>query len=243
MKLIGERKAIASAVMVLYAFFYLFLALAELQPGWGRAHFAMAAIYGTGFFALVAGYFWARWFAMGVGISGIITGGFALWQIGPEPIVLFIGGTHLLATLSLTGTAMKAPFEGQSQWRTRLHMDDNAVTRLGNSVTRASVSLPYILLYALAPKPASMFATSSACTFTTLTMTALAATVLGLYGVVKMRTWGLAAIGGAAMLMIANAATASSCTLVSGSIVGAGLLLAAVAPFAQPLWTRVRNNV
>ena len=32
-------------------------------------------------------------------------------------------------------------------------MDENAVQRLGSSVIRAGVSLPFVLLYALAPKP------------------------------------------------------------------------------------------
>ena len=33
---------------------------------------ALAAVYGLAFFALVAGYFWARWYAVGVGLFGVI---------------------------------------------------------------------------------------------------------------------------------------------------------------------------
>ena len=106
MKLIGERRAIAAAVFALYAFFYLVLGFADLQPGFGKAYYAMGGVYGAAFFALVAGYFWARWFAMGVALSGVISGGVALWQLGAEPIVVFIAGTHLAATLMLSGSAM-----------------------------------------------------------------------------------------------------------------------------------------
>ena len=77
-----------------------------------------------------------------------------MWQIGAEPVLLFIGGTHLAATVMLWGSAMAQPYDGQTAWREKFHMDDNAVQRLGRSVIRAGVSLPFVLLYALAPKPA-----------------------------------------------------------------------------------------
>jgi hypothetical protein len=241
MKLIGERRAVAAAVLALYGFFYLFLALAAMQPGWGPAYFSIAGIYGLGFFALVAGYFWARWYSLGVGISGLITGGFAIWQVGPEPIVLFIAGTHLLVTLALTGESMGEPFEGKQQWRTKLHMDSNAVTRLGNSVTRAAISLPYILLYALAPKPASMLSAQAACGFFSTTMLAATATALGLYGLIKMRTWGLLAIAGAALLMSVNALATHSASLTVMSTLAAGMLAWTLVPFAAPLVRRIKH--
>ena len=78
-----------------------------------------------------------------------------MWQIGAEPVLLFVGGTHLAATLMLWGEAMSEPYDGQTAWREKLHMDEGAVQRLGRSVIRAGVSLPFVLLYALAPKPGS----------------------------------------------------------------------------------------
>ena len=33
----------------------------------------IAGCYGLAFFAVVAGYFWARWYAVGVGLYGVIT--------------------------------------------------------------------------------------------------------------------------------------------------------------------------
>ncbi len=226
MKLIGERRAIAAAVFALYAFFYLAIGLADLQPGFGKAYYAMGGVYGAAFFALVAGYFWARWFAMGVALSGVISGGVALWQLGAEPIVVFIAGTHLAATLMLSGSSMREPFEGQASWRKRLHMDDNAVIRLGRSVTRASISLPFILLYALAPKPDDSAVS---------VWLAVAASALGLYGLVRMRSWGLLALLGATGAMAVSAFIAPSCSAMGMSLVGTGLLASALVPMVAPV--------
>ena len=233
MKLIGERRAIAAAVFALYGFFYLVLGLADLQPGFGKAYYAMGGVYGAAFFALVAGYFWARWFAMGVALSGVISGGVALWQLGAEPIVVFIAGTHLAATLMLCGASMRGPFEGQEPWRKRLHMDDNAVIRLGRSVTRASISLPFILLYALAPKPEN----SSVSIWL-----AVAASALGLYGLVRMRSWGLLALVGATGAMAMSTLLAQSCSSMGMSLVGTGLLVSALAPMAAPIAAALRGR-
>ena len=83
----------------------------------------------------------------------MITAAVGMWQIGAEPVLLFIGGTHLAATVFLWGQAMSEPYDGQAAWREKFHMDDNAVQRLGRSVIRAGVSLPFILLYAFVPRP------------------------------------------------------------------------------------------
>ncbi|HPH68860.1 MAG TPA: hypothetical protein PLF40_24065 [Kofleriaceae bacterium] len=228
MKLIGERRAIASAVFALYAFFYLVLALLDVQPGFDKAYFAMAAVYGSAFFALVAGYFWARWYAMGVALSGVISGGVALWQLGAEPIVVFIAGTHLAATLMLAGQSMREPFEGQPSWRKRLHMDDNAVVRLGRSVTRASISLPFILLYALAPKPEGADASVAL-------WLAVAASAVGLFGLVRMRTWGLLALLGASGAMAAAAVLSPTVATMGFAAAGTALLASAWLPMAAPI--------
>jgi hypothetical protein len=89
----GERRAVSAAVFAFYAFLYLLLSMA-VPPEWGRAIAALAEVYGLTFFALVAGYFWARWFAMGMGIFGAIQGAMGLWQLGAEPLVIFMLVTH-----------------------------------------------------------------------------------------------------------------------------------------------------
>src|SRR5947209_6022731 len=122
MKLIGERRALAAAVFAFY--FMLMLLQAILGPeNLKPAIYALSGVYGLAFFSLVAGYFWARWYAIGVGIFGLITGVVAIWQLGAlEPIFVFFGGTHLAAALVLWGDKMAEPYEGQTAWRERYHM-------------------------------------------------------------------------------------------------------------------------
>ena len=103
MKFAGERRALAAIVFVFYAIAYLGLAMWSAQPALGPSLYALGAVYGLAFFALVAGYFWARWYAIGVGIYGVIVGALGMWQVGAEPIIVFIGATHVLAVVMLWG--------------------------------------------------------------------------------------------------------------------------------------------
>jgi hypothetical protein len=84
MKLVGERRALAAIV---FAFFFILFFLNGLQIGApdGNFLFALAGCYGLAFFALVAGYFWARWFAVGVGLFGVIVAAVSLWQVRHAP--------------------------------------------------------------------------------------------------------------------------------------------------------------
>jgi hypothetical protein len=254
MKLVGERRALAAAIMAFYFLLYCVMALSQLAPPFTKAFAAIAGVYGLAFFSLVAGYFWARWYCVGVGLYGVITAAVGVWQIGAEPILLFIGATHLAATLFLWGEAMSQPYDGQAAWREKFHMDDSAVQRLGRSVIRAGVSLPFILLYALMPRPESADAVSAVGSPADLVLAALprpdagsaavwlAALVLavaGLRGLVRLRTWGVLALGaaGALTLAIAGADVASHglgpWTL--GPALAGGLMLSAVAPFLRPI--------
>ena len=88
MKLVGERRALAAAVMVFYFLFYGGIAFSGLVPELSRAFYAIAGVYGLAFFSLVAAYFWARWFAIGVALYGVIVGALGMWQVGAEPIGL-----------------------------------------------------------------------------------------------------------------------------------------------------------
>src|SRR5262245_62202854 len=131
MKFVGERRALAAAIMAFYFLFYGVIAYSQVIPEFTKAFVAIAGVYGLAFFALVAGYFWARWYAVGVGLYGVITAAVGMWQVGTEPVLLFVGGTHLAATLMLWGSTMAQPYDGQEEWRKRWHMDDHAVQRLG----------------------------------------------------------------------------------------------------------------
>ena len=83
-------------------------------------------------------------------------------------------------------------------------MDDNAVHRLGRSVIRAGVSLPIVLLYALAPKPPSGAALA-------LAVPALLLVVVGFRALVKMKTWGVIALGTAGGLLLVSAGASARC--------------------------------
>ncbi|HET7499706.1 MAG TPA: hypothetical protein VFK02_01840 [Kofleriaceae bacterium] len=231
MKFVGERRALAAAIMAFYFLFYAVIAYSQLVPDFTKAFAAIAGVYGLAFFALVAGYFWARWYAVGVGLYGVITAAVGMWQFGAEPVFLFIGGTHLAATVFLWGQAMSAPYDGQSAWREKFHMDDSAVQRLGRSVIRAGVSLPFILLYAFAPKPdAASIAVS---------MVALVLAAAGLRGLVQLRTWGVLALGAAGALVLtmvgADAVSHGLGAIALRPAIAGGLLVAAAAPYAAPI--------
>ena len=238
MKLVGERRALAAAIMAFYFLFYGVIAYSGVIPEFNKAFVAIAGVYGLAFFALVAGYFWARWYAVGVGLYGVITAAVGMWQVGAEPVLLFVGGTHLAATLLLWGQTMSQPYDGQTAWRERFHMDEHSVQRLGRSVIRAGVSLPFILLYALAPRPegASLLAS----------LVALTLTGLGLQALIRLRTWGVMALGAAGVLMLslatADVATAGLTTAVMKPAFAGALLIAAAIPFLAPMlrWVRAR---
>jgi hypothetical protein len=231
MKFVGERRALAAAIMAFYFLFYGVIAYSQLVPELTKAFAAIAGVYGLAFFSLVAGYFWARWYAVGVGLYGVITAAVGMWQIGAEPVLLFIGSTHLAATVFLWGHVMSEPYDGQAAWREKFHMDESSVQRLGRSVIRAGVSLPFILLYAFAPKPdgASMV----------VSLAALVLVAAGLRGLLQLKTWGVLALGTAGALTLTMVgldivAHGFSALALRPTIAG-GLLVAAAAPFFAPI--------
>ena len=154
MKFVGERRALAAAIL---AFYFLFYCVHGVLAAGARVHEGVRGDRrGVWPRVLLAG----RRLLLGPLVrrrrrplrrDHLCASG--IWQIGAEPVLLFIGGTHLAATLMLWGGAMSEPYDGQTAWREKFHMDENAVQRLGRSVIRAGVSLPFVLLYAFAPKP------------------------------------------------------------------------------------------
>lgn len=113
---------------------------------------------------------------------------------------------------------MSEQFEGQRGWRERFHMDDNAVQRLGRSVIRAGVSLPFVLLYGLMPKPEGAHLAQ---------LLAVGFAVVGLGGIMKMRTWGMVAMGISGVLVAGHLS-------VQTAILGA-MLIGVATPFARPM--------
>jgi hypothetical protein len=242
MALTGERKALAAAILSLYALFFLVNALMSPDQEFTRFFAAMSAMYGMAFFALVAGYFWARWFAIGVGIYGLIGGVMAIWQIGLDYVILFYGGTHALVSLILWGNKMATDFDGRSDWRERYHMDENATRRLGKAVIRVGVSLPILLAYGLAPRAGMVESL--------MVMAAVGVAGLGIFGLLRLRTWGIVAmVAGAAAILATMATTGSMATtsqgvtldLLATGTLAALLLLAAAAPFAGPMVRYLRR--
>jgi hypothetical protein len=237
----GERRALAAAVLALYGLLFLVVSLSA-PPGWETCFVALAGLYGVGFFAVVAGYFWARWYAIGLGISGLVSAVISMWQIGAEPPLVFYGGTHAAISLLLWGTGMAGGYDGRKEWRTRFHLDDSATNRLGKAVIRVSVSLPYVVMYALAPREDAGQ--------TLLAVGGLALAALGAWALVTMRTWGVVALGaGAAVLAATLAVTPWVVPLADGIGLAAlltgtaavGLLVAGVAPFAGPMLRYLRR--
>jgi hypothetical protein len=214
-------------VFTFFGILYTVNAFNAVMPPMTPVLYALGGVYGLAAFSVVAGYFWGRWYSLGVGLFGVILFALGLWKEGPEPMILFTGGLHVAATLSLWGEGMASSFDGKTAWREKLHMDENAVQRLGRSVIRAGVSLPIVLIYALAPKqPASMV----------IGLAAVALAGLGLRGLVQMRTWGILAlaVSGAAITTLGIEHTSLYGTL------GGSLLLFAAAPFARPMLRLIR---
>jgi len=92
------------------------------------------------------------------------------------------------------------------------------------------VSLPFVLLYALAPKPdgASLIAS----------IVALALTGLGIRALVQLKTWGVLALGAAGALLLTLAGVdllqGDGLSVAQPALAGS-LLVAAAVPFLAPI--------
>ncbi len=152
----GERKAVSLLILAFYMAFFGLIALVASQneePEWARCFLALLACYGLGFFALASGWFWARWFAIGLGYSGLTTaiwGMISLKQI--EPVMLFYGLTHGIVALFLQGERLIAQYDSKPEWRQQLGLDEEAVYRVRKMVTRFASGLPTLIMFALAPR-------------------------------------------------------------------------------------------
>jgi hypothetical protein len=236
MSLVGERKALAAAVLAMYTLMYLVNALFAPAEELKLLFVALSSLYGLAFFSLVAGYFWARWFAIGLGLFGVTGAIMAMVQIGVDYTFLFYGGTHALVSLFLWGNKMSTDFDGRTEWRERFHLDESATRRLGKAVIRIGITLPVLIIYGLAPRVDMLESL--------LMLGVVAVAGLGVVGVLRMRTWGILALAASAFA-VAGSALVSSRFACLGQGVGLELpvtagvlslmLLACVAPFAVPI--------
>jgi hypothetical protein len=234
-RLVGERRAIAATVLAFYGLMYTLVALSGATGPMSKVFAALGGVYSLAFFGVVAGYFWARWFASGVSLFGLIMGAIGLWQIGPILEVNILVGAHLAAVLCLWGDSMSELFDGQKAWRERLSMDEHSVTRLGNAITRTGVSLPMILIWALSPRAGG------------LAVAGAGMAMLAVAGLVRLRTWSVLAMVGAAGFLIGSVAVAPSASMAFAPAVypgpfgaplvvfAAGTLLAGALPFFGPI--------
>jgi len=187
------RRAVAALALSLFVSLYLLVAL-NAPPGYTWAFLALAACYLVAFLAVAAEWFWGRWFATGLGWSGLMVAIASLVMMGWLLPLAIYGLLHALIVVPLLGKKMAARYDLQEAWRERYRMDELGVARLRKTVTRASASLPSLILWALGPRPEAAFLAS---------LIAIGFTALGLRGVVRLRSWGIAALATAGALVLA----------------------------------------
>lgn len=236
MRFIGERRALAAAVIAFFTLQFLLSGFLVDGPYRGML-IGLGFVYGTAFVAVVAGYFWARWYALGLAFSGVGMAAMTLVRTGElPPVVLFIGISHAIIGFGLLGPDAATFYDGRRDWRERWKMDENAVNRLGKAVTRAGASLPYLIIAGLAPKEGAGYWVSAL---------ALAGAFVGLTALLRMRTWGVFALGAAAVAAFAACANLAPWLGVSAGPGGGTIMItpwfvgfaltAAVIPFSAPI--------
>jgi hypothetical protein len=254
---LGLRRAVAALVLSLFMSFFILLAVLLFQnglPEWVAPFLALAACYGVAFMGVAAEWFWGRWFAAGLGWSGLMIACVPMLMSGEwSPVLGIYGGLHGLVVLALAGTKMAERYDLQPSWRERFGMDEFGVARLRKTVTRASASLPSVILWALAPKDQGQ-----GVLLTIASVGAGALAVGGLAGIIRGRSWGLLGLGAAGALLVPFASSwgieksglasfsvghaafgwAVGLAPASSSVattLACALLLVAVAPFAGPI--------
>jgi len=193
------RRAVAALALSLFVFLYLLVSVNPPSDEWRLAFLAMAGCYSVAFMGVAAEWFWGRWFATGLGWSGVMVGVASMVMIGWSPVLGIYAGVHGLVVLTLSGKKMAERFDLQPAWRERYGMDEFGVARLRKTVTRASASLPSVILWALAPKePGQGMLVAALALFSGLSL------VGGLRGVLRLHTWGMAALGASALGLLAG---------------------------------------
>jgi len=234
--MVGIRRAIS--LLLLSLFFWNFVLTALLGPDELFACFTgLSIVYGLAFVGIAAEWFWARWFAIALGNFGALSL-LTLLQTGLEPTIAVFGVSHLIISLFLAGEGMASRYEHSESTAERWNFQEESLVLLRRAVKSAGMSLPLLILYTLAPKPELMH------------LVALVAGVAGVAGLLRGRTWGLAGMGIAGSIALADGLglfgppTVSYLLLTpSGSVVLwgsafallAGSMIAAPLAFARPI--------
>lgn len=188
--MVGIRRAIS--LLLLSLFFWNFVLTALLGPDNVYACFVgLSIVYGLAFVGVAAEWFWARWFAIGIGNFGSLTL-LSLLQTGMEPTILVFGVSHLIVALFLGGEGMAARYEHSEATAERWNFQEESLILMRRAIKSAGMSLPLLILYTLAPAPEALH------------LVALAAGVTGVVGLLRGRTWGLLAMAGAGLIALAD---------------------------------------
>lgn len=191
---VGTRRAIALAVLGFIWTTYAWLGLAG-PPAFRPMFLGLSATYMVAFLGVGAGYFWGRWYAKGLGISGA----WSLLGLGqvddPRPLLVY-AGMHIGVLLLLAGQQMVMSYEGKPEWRERLKVKDENVGRIGALVTTVASLLP-MLVGQLLGRPSAV------------EVVALGAAGVGLYLLLRMRTAGVFVLAAAGALALGFGGTAS----------------------------------
>lgn len=240
--MVGIRRAVA--LLCLGFYITQFAMTAALGPDELFAcYLGLSLTYGLAFVGLAAEWFWARWFAIGVGNFGSLIL-LALFQVGLEPIFVFIGGTHLAIWLSLLGEGMASRYEHSAETAERWNFQEESLILMRRAIKSAGTTIPFLILYTLSPRPDAV------------AMTALGLGMVGLFGLLRARTWGALALGSAGIVALADGlgafgepamgfflSTPTGGPMLYGPIfplMAAGLLLVPLA-LARPIWRHVRG--
>jgi hypothetical protein len=241
--MVGVRRALALLILGFYV--TQFAMTAWLGPEELFAcYLGLSLTYGLAFIALGAEWFWARWFAIGVGNFGSLLL-LVLLKVGMEPIIAFFGFTHLAVAVLLLGEGMAARYEHSEATAERWNFHEESLVLMRRAVKSAGSTIPFLILYALAPRPEA------------LQLTALALGASGLWGLLRGRTWGVLALGGAGVIALVHGLglvgeapfgflllSPRGAPLVCGPVAGllAACLLVIPALFAGPMLRAVRRG-
>lgn len=188
--MVGVRRAFALLLLGFYV--TQFAMTAGLGPDeFFAAYLGLTLCYGLAFVALAAEWFWARWFAIGVGNFGSLML-LVLLQVGMEPILAFFGFTHLAIAVLLTGEGMAARYEYSEATSERWNFQEESLVLMRRAVKSAGSTIPILILYALMPRPEA------------IQLVALGLGVAGLVGLLRGRTWGVLALGGAGLAALCH---------------------------------------
>jgi hypothetical protein len=232
---IGTRRALA--LLILSFFVIQFGVSALLGPDELFAmNLGLALCYGTAFFGVAAEWFWARWFAMGVGNFGSLML-LVLLKVGFEPIFVIFGVSHLIIVLALMGEGMAAKYEYSEKTAERWNFQEESMALMRRAVKSAGSTLPLLIVYALAPRGEWM------------QWALLATGLIGFAGLVRGKTWGPLVMGATGAMCLLDGLGVFGAPTIGFLMLGpdllpalygnagvfAGALLLVLVPFIAPM--------